>query len=74
MRLRGRFVQRVLPIDETTAERWGDLAAAAARAGCALHVIDGLLAATAIVRALTLVTRNVDDFASTPVPIVNPWT
>jgi predicted nucleic acid-binding protein len=38
-----------------------------------LHVVDGLLAATALVHGFTLVTRNVEDFGATPVPVVNPW-
>jgi predicted nucleic acid-binding protein len=71
--LRGRFAGRVLPVTELTAERWGELSAAAARAGRTLHVVDGLLAATAVVHGLTLVTRNTSDFAATPVPLLNPW-
>lgn len=35
--------------------------------------IDGLLAATAKVHALTLVTRNVADFTVTGVPLLNPF-
>jgi predicted nucleic acid-binding protein len=71
--LRDRFATRILPIDEATAERWGDLASAAARAGRELHVVDGLLAATALARGLTLVTRNVADFRATPAALFNPW-
>jgi toxin FitB len=72
--LRGRFAHRVLPIDDSVAERWGDLAATAARAGRELHVVDGLIAATALLHGFSLVSRNVGDFAATPVPVVNPWT
>jgi predicted nucleic acid-binding protein len=71
--LRSRFSGRVLPVNAAVAERWGELSASAARAGRALHVVDGLLAATALVHGHTLVTRNVDDFASTPVPVLDPW-
>ncbi|MDR2239266.1 MAG: hypothetical protein LBE33_02370 [Zoogloeaceae bacterium] len=39
----------------------------------ALPVIDGLLAATALQYNLTLVTRNVKDFAGLDVQVVNPW-
>jgi predicted nucleic acid-binding protein len=35
--------------------------------------IDALIAATAIIHRLTLVTRNVRDFADMPVVVVNPW-
>jgi toxin FitB len=34
---------------------------------------DALIAATALVHGMTIVTRNVADFASTGVPLVNPW-
>lgn len=34
---------------------------------------DGLIAATALVHGLTVITRNVADFAATGVPLVNPW-
>jgi toxin FitB len=36
-------------------------------------VRDGLIAATALVHGMTVVTRNVDDFKRTGVPILNPW-
>ena len=72
--LRSRFSSRVLPVTDQVAERWGDLAAGASRAGRQLHVVDGLIAATALVFGQSLVTRKVADFATTPVPLVNPWT
>jgi predicted nucleic acid-binding protein len=34
---------------------------------------DGMIAATALVHRLMVVTRNVADFAPTGVPILNPW-
>src|SRR5262245_11034438 len=55
--LRSRFSARVLAITDVTAERWGDLSAHAQRSGQHLHVVDGLVAATALVVGLTLVTR-----------------
>ncbi|KAB7781540.1 MULTISPECIES: type II toxin-antitoxin system VapC family toxin [Xanthomonas] len=62
------FSGRTLPIDTTVAQR------------CArLHVPDkrgerdALIAATALVHGMAVVTRNVSDFEPTGVPIVNPW-
>ncbi len=62
------FVGRTLPVDTAVALR------------CArLHVPDrrserdALIAATALVHGMTVVTRNVDDFLPTGVTILNPW-
>jgi predicted nucleic acid-binding protein len=71
--LQARFSGRILPINEPVADRWGLLAANAKANGTALSVVDGLLAATAIHHNLTIVSRNVTDFAPTQVPVVNPW-
>jgi predicted nucleic acid-binding protein len=71
--LRARFQDRVLPIDEAVADRWGTIAAMAAAAGRPLPVIDGLLAATALDRNLTLVTRNAIQIAGTGARVLNPW-
>lgn len=68
-----RFAERVLPIDHAVAERWGDLMAQSRRSGIALSVMDGIFAATALAHQLTLVTRNVKDFAALGVPLLNPW-
>ncbi|WP_448034023.1 PIN domain-containing protein [Bradyrhizobium liaoningense] len=71
--LPARFAERVLPIDQTVAERWGDLMAQSCRSGVALSVMDGFFAATALVNDLMLVTRNVKDFAAFGVALLNPW-
>ncbi|MDE9437331.1 type II toxin-antitoxin system VapC family toxin [Xenorhabdus bovienii] len=62
------FSERTLPVDTAVAQR------------CArLHVPDkcserdALIAATALVHSMTIVTRNVADFQSTGVSILNPW-
>ena len=68
-----RFANRILPVDESVADRWGRLAAEPAVEGSPLSVIDGLLAATALHHNLTLVSRNVKDFATAGVPLFNPW-
>jgi predicted nucleic acid-binding protein len=71
--LRGRFSGRILPVDAAVADRWGLLAARARRIGAPLPIIDGLLAATALHHNLTMVSRNVCDFAAAQVPVLNPW-
>lgn len=71
--LPARFAERILPIDRAVAEHWGDLMAQSRRSGVALSVMDGFFAATALANDLTLVTRNVKDFASFGVPLFNPW-
>jgi hypothetical protein len=71
--LPARFAERILPIDHAVAERWGDLMALSRRSGMALSVMGGFFAATALVNNLTLVTRNVKDFATFGIPLLNPW-
>jgi toxin FitB len=68
-----RFANRILPIDQPIAERWGDLMAESRRGSHALSVMDGFFAATALAHDLTLVTRNTKDFAPFGVPLLNPW-
>jgi len=71
--LRPRFAGRILPIDEEVALEWGVLLGAAERNGRPRPVIDSLISATAIVRGMTLVTRNVRDFEALPIQLSNPW-
>jgi predicted nucleic acid-binding protein len=71
--VRSWFAGRILPVTESIAERWGHLAATAKQQGFALAVVDGIIAATALEHNLTLVTRNVKDFAGLSVVLLNPW-
>lgn len=71
--LQARFSERILAIDAAVADRWGLLEAEAKRKGKPLSTIDGLLAATALHHNLTVVTRNVSDFAGLSLPVLNPW-
>ena len=59
---------RVLAIDRPVAEEWGRLTASPG-----ISPVDGLLAATARVHRLTLVTRNVKDVRHVDVHVVNPF-
>jgi hypothetical protein len=62
------FSERILPIDTAVALR-----------SASLHVPnpqpirDRLIAATALVHGMTVVTRNISDFKSSRVPVLNPW-
>ena len=62
------FLNRILGVDVAVAQR-----------SARLHVPDphpvrdGLIAATALVHGMTVVTRNVADFEPTGVPVLNPW-
>ena len=69
-----RFDQRVLPVDEPVALAWGDLMGLAKRRGRGLSSMDGLIAATAIARQLTLATRNTRDFEGFGIELFDPWT
>ena len=62
------FAGRILPIDVAAATRGAALSVPDPR-----PVRDGLIAATALVHALTVVTRNVSDFIPTGVTVLNPW-
>lgn len=69
-----RFEGRVLSVQEEIADEWGRLVARRDAQGRAIHAMDALLAATAQVHSLTLVTRNESDFEATVKTVVNPWT
>lgn len=69
-----RFSDRILPIDQQVADRWGRMAGSAAARKSPLPVIDGLFAATAQQHDLIFVTRNTRDIAATGVQAFDPWT
>lgn len=69
-----RFEQRVLRVDEPVALAWGDLMGLAKRQGRGMSSMDGLIAATAIARKLTLATRNTRDFEGFGIELFDPWT
>jgi predicted nucleic acid-binding protein len=63
------YRDRILPVTLDVAEEWGRLNVPPE----APPVVDGLMAATARIHRLTLVTRNVADVARTGVALVNPF-
>lgn len=62
------FEGRILPVDLAVA-----LQSAKLHVPDPHPVRDGLIAATALVHGMAVVTRNVDDFKRTGIPILNPW-
>ena len=64
------FAGRILDIDAAVADLWGRLAA---QAGRPLPAIDSLLAATATLHGMTLVTRNLRDVEGLGAPTLSPW-
>ena len=62
------FTGRILAVDTAVAQRSARLHVPNPR-----PVRDGLIAATALVHGMTVVTRNVTDFTPTGVTILNPW-
>jgi toxin FitB len=62
------FADRILGIDAAIARLWGEWSSERSR-----PVVDTLLAATAVVHGLTLVTRNTRDVQGIPLKVLNPW-
>jgi len=68
-----RFAERVLPVTVDIAMMWGRMLGTSEKNGQPLSVIDALIAATAEVHNLALVTRNISDFNGCSIDIVDPW-
>jgi toxin FitB len=68
-----RFGGRLLSVDGVVADEWGRLLASADNAGSAVDDTDALIAATARVHGLQIVTRNVRHFAAAGVEVISPW-
>ncbi|MCH9671953.1 MAG: type II toxin-antitoxin system VapC family toxin [Gammaproteobacteria bacterium] len=62
------FDEHILPIDTDVAQMWGAL-----RVPHHENALDKLIAATAAIHGLTVVTRNEAHFRDTRVPIINPF-
>jgi toxin FitB len=62
------YADHIIAVDAAVAEEWGRM-----NVPDPLPVVDGLLAATAKARGLTLATRNIADLAGSGAALVNPW-
>ncbi len=67
-RIELEFADRIADVDLAAAGVWAELTAMRSR-----PIVDSLIAATAIARGMTLVTRNVADMHDTGVTLLNPW-
>jgi predicted nucleic acid-binding protein len=67
------FAGRVLPVTQSIGNRWGVLDGECQLRGTPLNTADGMIAAKALEHDLTVVTRNVRDFAGLGVLVLNPW-
>ena len=72
--LKHRFKNRTLNINFEEAKEWGKILATTEKNGKPLPAIDSLIAATAQVHDLSVVTRNTKDMEGSGVEIINPWT
>jgi predicted nucleic acid-binding protein len=68
-----RFGGRTLAVDEAVADEWGRLLARAEAAGTTMAGMDALIAATARVHGLDVVTPNVGHFQHSGVEVICPW-
>jgi predicted nucleic acid-binding protein len=66
--VRPEFAGRILPVDDAVATRWAHLHIPDRR-----NEADAMIAATALIHNMTVVTRNVRDFEGTGVVVVDPW-
>lgn len=69
-----RFGRRILPLDLDVMLKWGDVLGQAQRMGVVLPTVDTLIASTAQVHGLHVVSRNVRDLERCHAVLVNPWT
>lgn len=67
-RVRPEFAERILSVDDAIATRCAHLHIPDRR-----NEADALIAATALIHGLTVVTRNIKDFEGTGAILVNPW-
>jgi predicted nucleic acid-binding protein len=66
-----RFLGRILALTHSIADRWGLLDGQCQLKGMPLNTADGMIAATAIEHGLTVVTRNMRDFAGLGIEVFN---
>jgi len=71
--LLARFERRIFLMDGMAAAEWGVIMARGERMGRPISEMDAWIAATAAIHGMTIVTRNVGDFAAHEGKLLNPW-
>ncbi len=72
-RVRPMFAQRVLEVSEDVMFRWRLLVEQGRKAGHTFSQPDLIIAATAMLHGMTVVTRDTSDYERAGVPLLNPW-
>ncbi len=68
-----RFSGRIFGITTEVARCWGTMLGESAKNGRSLPVVDALIAATAIINGLIVVTRNTADMSGSGATLPDPW-
>ena len=71
--LKLRFKDRIISIDLDISVKWGEVQGIAELKGRPMPSIDGLIAASGIVKNYTVATRNISDMEQSSVKLLNPW-
>lgn len=73
IQLQKRFDNRIIPIDSDISLKWGQVQGELEQSGKAMPSIDALIASTALVHNLIIVTRIAKDIKQSKVETINPW-
>lgn len=68
-----RFENRILPVTDSIAKKWGEIQGKAEQEGKKMPVIDSLIAATGLVHDFLIITRNTIGMEKSGVKLYNPW-
>lgn len=71
--LHAQFTGQIINVDLETAVIWGELSASTRLGGKTILAADLLIAASALRHGLRVMTRNTRNFASSGVPLIDPW-
>ncbi|KAF0135009.1 MAG: PilT domain-containing protein [Methylocystaceae bacterium] len=73
LKVRPLFTQRTLPVSEDVMLKWRMLVEEGRKTRYTFSQPDLIIAATALLHGLTVVTRDTGDFEKARAPVINPW-